>query len=102
MTTPTDAPTPLVSVVIPVFNSVSYLAETLDSMLVQGLSETELEIVVVDDGSDDGSEKMVDDYAQLIPELPSHPSGAIGWSGVPVQRRSLCGTREVLLHPGFR
>lgn len=78
MTTPPDAPTPLVSVVIPVFNSVSYLAETLDSMLVQGLSETELEVVIVDDGSDDGSEKMVDDYAQRYPNfrvIHQAPSG---------------------------
>lgn len=64
MTTPPDAPTPLVSVIIPVFNSVSYLAETLDSMHEQGLSPVDLEVITVDDGSDDGSERMLDDYAR--------------------------------------
>lgn len=55
---------PLVSLIVPVYNSVTYLPETLDSLLVQGLSEEQLEVVIVDDGSDDGSEKMVDEYAQ--------------------------------------
>lgn len=77
MTPPADAP-PLVSVVIPVFNSVSYLAETLDSMLKQGLSQDELEVVTVDDGSDDGSGKMLDDYALRYPNfrvIHQEPSG---------------------------
>jgi len=61
--------TPLVSMVVPVYNSITYLAETLDSLLEQGLSEQELEVVMVDDGSDDGSEKVVDDYAARFPNF---------------------------------
>ncbi|PCC40950.1 hypothetical protein CIK66_01595 [Brachybacterium alimentarium] len=63
MMTVTESTAPLVSVVVPVYNSVTYLAETLDSLLVQGLTVDELEVVMVDDGSNDGSEAMVDDYA---------------------------------------
>ncbi|WP_181868846.1 glycosyltransferase family 2 protein [Brachybacterium alimentarium] len=76
--TPNAAASPLVSVVIPVFNSVSYLGETLDSMLEQGLSQEELEVVTVDDGSDDGSEKVLDDYARRYPNfrvIHQAPSG---------------------------
>lgn len=60
---------PLVSMVVPVYNSLKYLAETLDSLLEQGLTDDELEIIMVDDGSDDGSERMVDDYAARHPNF---------------------------------
>lgn len=69
MTTAAEPTTPLVSMVVPVYNSITYLAETLDSLLVQDVSEEELEVVIVDDGSDDGSEKMVDEYAARHPNF---------------------------------
>lgn len=49
------------SVVIPVFNSSKYLSECIDSLLSQSLSD--FEIVLVDDGSSDGSAAMLDEYA---------------------------------------
>lgn len=53
MTSPPLAPreTPLVSIVIPVFNGSRYVAEAIDSALAQ--SHENLEVIVVDDGSDD-------------------------------------------------
>lgn len=51
-----------VSVVIPVYNVKQYLAECLDSVVNQTMKD--LEIICVDDGSNDGSEIILDEYAQ--------------------------------------
>jgi glycosyltransferase involved in cell wall biosynthesis len=52
---------PLVSVVVPVYNVRAYLAHCLESLLAQ--RGVELDIVVVDDGSTDGSGALADHYA---------------------------------------
>lgn len=50
---------PLVSIVIPVYNVSQYLGECVKSVLRQ--TYTQLEIILVDDGSTDGSEKICDE-----------------------------------------
>ena len=52
---------PLVSVVICVYNGERYLSLTLDSVLSQSYSN--IEIVIVNDGSRDGSQAIIDEYA---------------------------------------
>lgn len=52
----------LVSIIIPVYNVVNYFAECMKSVLEQTYNC--LEIILVDDGSSDGSEKMCDLYAE--------------------------------------
>lgn len=58
---------PLVSVVIPVWNVVRLLPRCLDSLLAQ--THRPLEIIVVDDGSTDGSLEVMLDYHDRHPEV---------------------------------
>ena len=51
---------PLVSVIIPVYNVAPYLEEALESVINQ--SYNNLEILVIDDGSTDGSEIICEEY----------------------------------------
>ena len=51
-----------ISVVIPVYNVEQYLCECLNSVVNQTFSD--LEIIIVDDGSTDGSGKICDEYAE--------------------------------------
>jgi glycosyltransferase involved in cell wall biosynthesis len=55
---------PIVSVVIPNYNYAHYLGDTLDSVFAQTYSH--LELIVVDDGSQDESEALVRSYGKLI------------------------------------
>lgn len=52
---------PLVSVIIPVYNVELYLKEALESVINQSYSN--LEIIVVNDGSTDNSQKIIDKLA---------------------------------------
>src|SRR5258708_35322571 len=47
---------PAVSVIIPVLNAAPYLGEAIRSILAQSFDD--LELIVVDDGSDDGSQDV--------------------------------------------
>lgn len=55
---------PLVSVMIPVYNGEAYLAEAIDSVLSQ--SYRPIEVIVVDDGSDDGSGAVAMSYGDPV------------------------------------
>ncbi len=58
---------PLISVIIPVYNAEKYLNRCVDSVIHQ--THGNLEIVLVDDGSSDGSSKICDDYAAADPRI---------------------------------
>ncbi len=57
----------LISVIVPVYNVQPYLKRCLDSILEQTYSD--IEIVAVDDGSTDGSELLLDQYAATHPSF---------------------------------
>lgn len=52
----------LISVIIPVYNVAAYLPQCLDSVLCQ--DHRELEVILIDDGSQDGSGAICDRYAE--------------------------------------
>jgi len=58
----TTRPEPTVSVVIPVFNEVENLAELVDRVQA-ALTGHDFELVLVDDGSNDGSAKLIEGLA---------------------------------------
>ena len=58
---------PIVSVIIPSYNAADYIAQTLESVLAQTL--TDIEVIVVDDGSTDNTRNIVADFANKDPRL---------------------------------
>lgn len=54
-----------VSVIVPVYNVEKYLTKCLDSLVRQTLEE--IEILVVNDGSEDRSEKIMEEFQQNFP-----------------------------------
>ncbi|MCU0515173.1 MAG: glycosyltransferase [Anaerolineae bacterium] len=57
-----SAKVPAVAVVLPVFNAERYLAAAIDSILAQTF--TDFELLLLNDGSSDGSAALIDDYAR--------------------------------------
>jgi glycosyltransferase involved in cell wall biosynthesis len=56
-----------ISVLIPVYNGEQYLAECLDSVLMQDFPD--MEILISDDNSQDGSRGLIEEYAARDPRI---------------------------------
>lgn len=52
------------SIIVPAYNAELYIGKCLDSLLQQDLSHADYEIIVIDDGSTDGTRHILDDYAK--------------------------------------
>ena len=57
---------PAISVIIPAYNTEKHLRECLDSVLAQTF--TDFEVILIDDGSTDGSPVICDAYATSYPD----------------------------------
>lgn len=57
------------SIVIPVYNTESYLAEAIDSILFQDMATEYIEIILINDGSIDGSRNICLDYQEKYPQI---------------------------------
>ncbi|MCR4596770.1 MAG: glycosyltransferase [Lachnospiraceae bacterium] len=56
-------PSPLVSIIVPIYNTSQYLVKCIDSIIDQTLQD--IEIILVDDGSTDSSVEICDRYESL-------------------------------------
>lgn len=57
----------LISIIVPVFNLEKYISRTLDSIFSQTYEN--IEVIAVDDGSEDNSAAILDSYAEKEPRL---------------------------------
>jgi CDP-glycerol glycerophosphotransferase len=69
MTNRRSSPRPTVSVIVPVWNVEPYLGQCLDSVIAQTLGIERIELIGVDDGSTDGSGRILDEYASRHPQI---------------------------------
>lgn len=60
----------LVSIIVPAYNVEAYIAETIESVIVQ--TYTNWELIIVDDGSTDGTADIVKQYALTDPRIQYH------------------------------
>lgn len=67
---------PSISVIVPLYNKLRWIQRALDSIAAQTL--TNFEVIVVDDGSTDGSEKIVEAYPDPRFRLIRQPNAGPG------------------------
>lgn len=68
------------SIIVPVYNAENWLRRCVDSLLDQELPREDYEIILVDDGSKDGSPQICDDYSAAHPgtvRVIHQPNGGV-------------------------
>lgn len=69
------------AVVVPMYNVEDYIEAAINSILKQRLSEDELQIILIDDGSEDNTLKIATDFSKKYPsfiETHSFTNGGLG------------------------
>lgn len=87
---PNTTPDPVISAIIPLYNKKSYIRRAIDSVLAQTVQNFEL--IVVNDGSTDGSETIVGEYSDSRIRLINQKN-----QGVSVARNSGVGAAKAEL-----
>ena len=82
--------TPKVSIVIPAYNNVRYIGETLDSVLNQTYDD--YEVVIADHSSVDGTQEVIDRYKgnpklRILSATPSGGGAQANWNRVSSEAR---------------
>ena len=77
-------PTPLISVIIPVYNHYADLFKTLKSLFQQSIYSSQIEVIVVDDGSNDKDIKKDQEILKIA--LPNVKFFIIPHAGAPTAR----------------
>jgi glycosyltransferase involved in cell wall biosynthesis len=82
--------TPRVSIVIPAYNNVQYIAQTLDSVLNQTFDD--FEVVIADHSSIDGTSDVIESYAQdprlrILSPTPQGGGAQANWNRVSAEAR---------------
>ena len=60
---------PLLTYIVPLYNTEAYVQRCLQSIVDQGLEEDQYEVLVVDDGSTDGSKTVVEAFIGEHPQV---------------------------------
>ncbi len=86
---------PSVSVILPVYNGVEYLSESIESILGQTFSDFEL--IIIDDGSTDNPSAIIESFCDHRIRLYAHENEGLAWTlnrGVALARGSYIARQD--------
>ncbi|GAA4898673.1 hypothetical protein GCM10023311_24660 [Flaviramulus aquimarinus] len=66
------------SILIPMYNAENYIGNCLESLIHQDLAEQDYEIIIMDDGSNDSSVKIVNNYLKAHKNIVLHVASNSG------------------------
>ena len=62
----------LISVIIPVYNAENYLKKTISSVINQSIGFNNIELILVDDNSNDNSRRIIEDYSSKYSNIKTY------------------------------
>jgi len=83
---------PFVTCVIPAYNRARFLPRSIESVLGQDFPQSEREVIVVDDGSTDGTARLLARYGEKIRVIRQEESG----QGESIRRGILAARGEII------
>jgi glycosyltransferase involved in cell wall biosynthesis len=92
-------PTALVklSVIVPVYNEVRTIAEVIDKVVALDLGGLELELIISDDGSNDGTREVITEIRSRHKVVRTHTSPANLGKGAAVRQGLALATGDIIL-----